>query len=696
AKQIITDKVLFHEKGSENIEWDKTETKKNKVPEPGNKTVPYSAHAESLPFCSGTIRGGGFGLAYKGIAIKVAKDAAILFDTELLRISAGWTGHFIRFPDKMDGLNGERGTEIGATARFGTKSKSVGWAKDGNFTDPRLPGLNKKHAYGPLDGARYKGLYLCGDRVVLSYRVGETDVLESTEFVDDTFARTIQIGPGSLTALICEDETDVGLVGPGTLETTKDRVTLKLTGPARVKVCIGPRKTGDPVDLTTLIKGGPARWNEPVVTQGTLGPESEAYTVDTLTVPYVNPYKSYMRTTGIDFFSDGRAAIATIDGDVWIVSGIDATLSRLTWKRFATGLYQALGLKIVDDTVYVLGRDQITRLHDLNKDGEADFYENFNNECQIDSSWHEFTHDLWTDRAGNFYYAKGSNLGEAATPHHGTLIKVSKDGKSIEVIATGFRSPNGISVGPNDEITTSDNEGNWTPTTPINWIKKGGFYGHMGNHHRKIPPTGREKPLCWIPHGVDNSGGGQAWVTSDRWGPLKNHLLHLSYGKCQLFHVMSEPVGDDMQGGVWRFPFRFISGSMRARFNPTDGQLYVSGMRGWQTSGGAPGCFQRVRYTGKPAKMPLALHYTKSSIDITFTDPLDRASAADAQNYGGEWFTVKWTSQYGSPEFGVADPEKKGRDPLGIEQASLSQDGKTVSLKIPDLKPAHCVIIKYR
>jgi glucose/arabinose dehydrogenase len=34
------------------------------------------------------------------------------------------------------------------------------------------------------------------------------------------------------------------------------------------------------------------------------------------------------------------------------------------WRRYASGLHQALGLKVVDDKVYVLGRDQITRLHD--------------------------------------------------------------------------------------------------------------------------------------------------------------------------------------------------------------------------------------------------------------------------------------------------------------------------------------------
>jgi glucose/arabinose dehydrogenase len=82
-------------------------------------------------------------------------------------------------------------------------------------------------------------------------------------------------------------------------------------------------------------------------------------------------------------------------------------LENVSWKRYAAGLFQALGLKIVDNQVYVLGRDQITRLHDLNNDGEADFYENFNNDMQVTPGFHEFAFDLQTDPDGNFYFSKG-------------------------------------------------------------------------------------------------------------------------------------------------------------------------------------------------------------------------------------------------------------------------------------------------
>ncbi len=68
-----------------------------------------------------------------------------------------------------------------------------------------------------------------------------------------------------------------------------------------------------------------------------------------------------------------------MQGDVWRVSVLDAELKEVRFRRFASGLHQPLGLVVAEGKVYVLGRDQITRLVDTNSDGEADFYECFSN-----------------------------------------------------------------------------------------------------------------------------------------------------------------------------------------------------------------------------------------------------------------------------------------------------------------------------
>jgi hypothetical protein len=225
-------------------------------------------------------------------------------------------------------------------------------------------------------------------------------------------------------------------------------------------------------------------------------------------------------------------------------------------------------------------------------------------------------------------------------------------------------------------------------------VKPGAFYGYVPHAHTAAEPKTYEPPLCWIPMAQDNSSGGQVWVTSDKWGPLKGHMLHTSYGMASLFDALWETVDGVPQGGVVKFPLKFDSGIMRARFHPRDGQLYVAGLKGWQTKGVRDGALQRVRYTGKPLHMPSELHVRNNGIELAFTDPLDRASAEDVQNCSIEQWNYRWTEKYGSDDYSVASPEKKAHDSVELRAAKLSADGKRVLLEIPGVKPVMQMKIK--
>jgi len=733
-RQAIPAKAFFHKKGAEQVDWDQAAWKKRpqgKMAGASKKGSGKFAVMDHGPFAAGTIDAmwdGKGNWANKGIAIKLDADkmAHVCFDPEQMRMASAWVGGGVGWPAGRDGLEGQPFAD--GEVLWGTKKGSLGFSKDGDWKDPR-----GKVPYGPLprDWAHWNGFYRHGETTVLSYSVGPAEILELPAFdaKSDVFSRTFNLkrasapvsmlavekdgGSASLTegiALLEAGDRVVAVAASGaTLEAAGSRIEAKLPeGKSALYLWSGPKaelakfqaavkSAAAPADLSALTKGGPGR-NTPVTTVGVVGQDKGPFQLDVLTVPYDNPSKSYMRLTGVDFFSSGkRAAVCTMDGDVWIIDGIDDTLGKLTWKRFASGLFQTLGLRIVNDEIYVLGRDQITHLHDLDQDGEADFYENFNNDCGVTPAYHEFAHDLQTDSKGNFYYLKGSNLGNAVVPYHGSLIKVAKDGQSSEVWTTGFRAPNGMSVGPGDVLTTSDNQGNWVPSTPINYIThQGQFCGFLPCAHTTPAPKERPDPLCWIPYYQDNSGGGQIWATTTKWGAFNGELFHLSYGKCVLFHVLREQVGDVWQGGVVKFPFKFISGVMRGRFNPVDGQMYFVGMRGWQTDGSRDGCFQRVRYTGAPINMPLTAKVTATEIAITFTDKLDPETAGSADSYSANWSNIRWTGAYGSPEYWVSDPNKKGREPLDVKGASLSADGKTVTLKFDGLKPVHELVIKYK
>jgi glucose/arabinose dehydrogenase len=727
------------------------------------------------PFHSGCFKfkvAGADQVTAKGVAIKVGKDsdATVLFDTELLRWTAAWTGGFIQFPRGRGGLEGQIKPE--GVVAFAT-SQVPGWGR--GAIDPR------PDHQGNLDPktAKWRGLYLNGDSVILSYTIGSTPVLELPAYDSATraFTRTISTagfkeetamllgelpgGRGSVGtdgAAVVEAQADggnlrvlaVGLsaVPSGArLDVTDGRVSLRLPrgGEATFGIALwsGPKaefgktsdliKTAAPkVNLATLTKGGSARWGAPLVTQGKLSEKPDAYVIDEITLPDDNPFKSWLRLGGHDFFPDGKAAVVNISGDVWIVDGLDDKLEKVTWKRFATGLFQPLGCKVVDGKVYVLGRDQITRLHDVNNDGEADYYECFNNDCVVTDNYHEFALDLLTDKAGNFYYAKGSPWEPTVTsPHQGCLMKVSKDGSKLEILATGLRAPNGLGIGPQDQLTVSDNQGHWIPANRLNLIKPGGFYGMVPAAHKELTftrpdgttfkanpsteaarekfktrfwgtaaepiPTEMDPPMVWLPMNVDNSPGGEVWVPAgNKWGPLGGQMLHLSYGHCILYNVLQESVGDSVQGAVVKLAGKFPSGIMRGRFSPKDGQLYVTGLNVWQSDAAKFGCFNRVRFTGKSIAQPVVIKTSKSGVSITFTAELDPKAAADRENWSVERWNYKWTGQYGSRDYSVAEPAKSIKDLVFIDTIKLSADARTVTLDLPGMGPANQVKFTYR
>jgi hypothetical protein len=198
-----------------------------------------------------------------------------------------------------------------------------------------------------------------------------------------------------------------------------------------------------------------------------------------------------------------------------------------------------------------------------------------------------------------------------------------------------------------------------------------------------------------MPQNADNSSGGQTWVIDDRWGLPKGTMIHTSYGAAAILHVMHEDVDGQVQGGVYRWPLTFATGIMRGRFNPADGQLYVSGLKGWQTRGSRDGAFQRVRYTGKPPRLPVALHVHKDGLRLTFTDPLDEETAADPDSWSALQWNYKWSGAYGSRQWSVTNPDQQGFDTLEIKSARLLPDRKTVFLEIDHLAPVMQMQITY-
>jgi hypothetical protein len=658
---------------------------------------------------------------FRGKILSLGRDRTVsmCFDAELLRMAGVWKGTPVAYKaDKNMGPTLE-GELIAAT------KPGPGWAYDGSWEDPRVGGE------GPLprEWGRYRGWYLHGDRVVLAYTVGDAEILELPGLVGGFVARTLRIASSSrpLDLLIADgvegEATSktipqgehvavrvagkplhvvaTGLPEKAKLEIEKGRLILHLPAMAKeqaFRIALSSADLPAMADLDLPVeqplaftKGGPRRWSETPTTKGHVGvAEKFGYAQDLIDLPEKNPWNMPIRPAGVDFFQDGRAAICTWDGDVWIVSGLDDKLAEVKWKRFASGLQQPLGIKVVGNVVYVAGRDQVTRLHDLNSDGEADFYECFNAEAGLTLQRHEFVMDLQTDAEGNFYFCRSGHYILSKQKANCCIYKLSPDGKKLEIFARGFREPNGLSIGPDGSMTVGDNEGNGIPQTPLYHLQPGRDYGFSPPINDPIKKGGGWKyaqvPIAWLPKNVDRSAGSQVWVTSKQWGPFEGGLIHESYGNCTLLAVLLDRHAEPWQGAVWKFSFSFASGVMRARFSPADGQLYTCGLRGWDSNGAKDGQLSRIRYTGKPSPVPTGFQVTKQGMRITFSHPLDKKSAEDDQNYDGEW-----SNPIPLPG-GKAEPKSE----MTVESVKLSEDGRSIDLAIERIRPMANFTLRYR
>ncbi|WP_430454346.1 DUF6797 domain-containing protein [Rhodopirellula europaea] len=650
------------------------------------------------------------------------------------------------------------------------------WGHDGELDYSREGCLPR----GPLPPKwmDYHGYYTLDDEVVLSYQIDGREVLERAVAIDSrTLSHELWIGPGDSLVLSVgkgpaeandwKVDQETGLASLQGFDAQNHSFAaasvagkshdvswelaseqrLKLTIPAdrsarslRVTVGVGDadqelaafkalakNTLKEPVaDLSSLLerpssKLAPQRWPGEITTAGTLGLEQDGYALDTLTRPDSTPWNTWFRTTSLDFFDDGRMAIATHGGDVWIVSGIDETLDELRWKRYAAGLYEPFGVKVVDGDVFVTCKDRLVRLHDRDGNGEADFYESFNADTDVSTNFHAFNFDLQTDSEGNFYYAKSGHGADFALP--GAVWRVSKDGKEREVVCTGFRTPNGLGTLPGGRITVSDNQGQWTPASKVSIAKPGTFHGWVPTYSipdkwepdggkidikKVVAPDTFEQPLVWMPQAFDNSSGGQIWVEDDRFGPLSNHLLHTSFGKGWMSMMMIQEVGETVQAAIVKLPFDFSTGIMRGRVNPHDGQVYATGLQGWNGGGRFgldDGGVQRLRYTGTPPKMITDARVVAGGLELDLNFPVNAESVLERDAVSIVQWDYLWSKAYGSDQYipGTAesDDPKIGTETLVPQSVQVNpvpgEPGSSrLRLNLPTLGPVDQLQLQLR
>jgi len=427
-------------------------------------------------------------------------------------------------------------------------------------------------------------------------------------------------------------------------------------------------------------------------------------------IPIPVPEEIVLEAGGLDFMPDGKLAVSTRRGDIFMVSNaLDDEANNETFSLWARGLHEVLGLAYTDGWLYATQRPEITRIKDTNKDGRADLFETVSDGWGISGDYHEYAFGSKFDPDGNMWVVlclTGSF--SSKVPYRGWCVRVSKDGKMIPT-ASGIRSPGGIGLNAKGEAFYCDNQGPWNGTSSLKHLTPGSFQGHPGGFNwfdldevkDAIGPTHVKPkdgsrfheemdrlpyyrpPAILLPHGiVGNSASGIAPDTSNgEFGPFEEQLFVADQTHSVVNRCFLEKVNGYYQGACFPFVKGFGSGNVPIIQAP-DGSLFSGGTdRGWGARGGKRYALDRVVWTGKTPFEILEMRILSDGFELEFTKPVDKNSAESLDSYTMKTYTYIFQGKYGSPRVDDSTPT--------IKNAKLAKDGKTVRLFVDGMKRGH-------
>jgi hypothetical protein len=502
------------------------------------------------------------------LTISPGRQIFFTYDLHRMQLAAVWKGKFNLSNTKFKLYRGEGQPSIEGVPYEGLDKWQ--WTMGGLFDSLHaVTGVRKPLAQSFM---KYKGHYVSGKTIVLSYSIMGRDILELPSAIQDqdgtVICQTLTVGPGKEQSLLVGQYNDsTKVIAAGTWSPTgkfnpdnystqtgsvlemkaaskglptksifvavlendkrvlwnineKSQVELRIPASDKEMTFMVLRKSGASSERksfqvlvqrmqdTTVRSLSPgtrifeADATEKIILRGQVNaarphfdpkfskdkdkssveklvsiPVDYPYTVDNIPLPFSNTANAWIRPTALAFMPGGRLLLTTYTGDVWSATGIDEKLSKITWQRIATGLYEPMGIRVINEQIFITCRNGIMKLYDLNSDNVIDFYEQYYADQDVSNFFHAFNFGLETDSKGNMYYVKPGEYTDNRDP--GNVIKIHPDGSAAESIATGFRVNNGITVSPEDLIFVSDNQGNWTPANKLNVIENCKYYGYF-------------------------------------------------------------------------------------------------------------------------------------------------------------------------------------------------------------------------
>ncbi|HRE83383.1 MAG TPA: c-type cytochrome [Opitutaceae bacterium] len=416
--------------------------------------------------------------------------------------------------------------------------------------------------------------------------------------------------------------------------------------------------------------------------------EQNGLQLDYIATPDENPWGRRVRVADIAFLTSDRAAVVTYDGDVWLVDGLAGEdLSDVRWQRFASGLHESLAVVAVEGVIQVATKNGVIRLYDRDGNGEADWYENFNDQLLQSQTTRSFPLDMALGPDGSTYLTQGGIVdrggigsGGAGTPHTGAIVKLSPDGKTLTLVASGAREPF-VAVNPRTGgVTATDQQGHFIPSSVVYQVHEGDFFGFPEPTPAKLTP-----PLVWIPHELDTSSSSQLWIEGKGMGVWAGRLLHLSYGTGRLFIITPDLKAPLPQGTAIPLDLKTEVPLLHARMHPSGQAVYLAGFSIYGTRVARDWALGRLRPGPSPTRTAVSARTVRDGIILEFAHPLDPASLIPEQVQLRVW-NYQRSAAYGSGRYAMDGTP--GATRLGAAQVVLSRDQHSVFVHIPGLPKA--------
>ncbi len=431
--------------------------------------------------------------------------------------------------------------------------------------------------------------------------------------------------------------------------------------------------------------------------------QNEYYKI--MTVP--TPKGVVLEVGDFEFMPDGRLAASSRRGDIFMFSDpTQADASQIKSKLFAEGLHEVLGLAQRDGALFATQRGELTKLTDNDADGVADSFETVSDAWGINGDYHEYAFGSEFDAKGDIWVTlclTGSFTSE--NKYRGWCLRVSPDG-TVTPTCSGIRSPGGMGFNAEGDVFYTDNQGPWNGTCGLKWLRPSSFQGNpSGNawysetdaigsrpadpasgsrimtEAKKIPEL--EPTAVMFPYKkMGQSAAGIVCDTSSgKFGPFENQLFVCDQTFSWVMRVDLEKVNGHYQGACFPFTEGFASGNL-AIDQAENGMMFVGGTnRGWGSRGKKRFALERLEWTGKT---PFEVKHMKAKPDgfeLTFTQPVDPATAEKVDSYSMPTYTYIYQESYGSPEVDQADSK--------ITEAIVSKDGLSVRLFVDKLHEGH-------